>query len=470
MAGSNDKQAPLMLSVSGCRGIVGASLTPGLVCEYVGAFAGWLRDRGGGDTDSPIVVGRDGRAGGEVPHALAMGALRAAGFDVVDLGVAMTATVGVMIDHHDAAGGVVLTASHNPAEWNGIKCLVAPGSAPAPSDAEEILTRYRAGAPLLAGHDALGAARADDTSAHVHVGRVLKALSEIADLDRIKGRAFKVALDSVNASGSRGGAMLLESLGCELVHLNAESSGVFPHTPEPTAKNLAGLCETVRGQRVDVAFAQDPDADRLAVVDESGGYIGEEYTLAISAQTMLRARGAGVIAANLSTSRMVDDIAQAAGGRVVRTPVGEANVVAGMRDAGDDCILGGEGNGGVIWPDVVDIRDSLSAMALTLAAMSATDAPISALVREIPSYSIGKRKLPIRDGLAAAAIRAVSEAHADQRVDTQDGVRVDFENERAWLHVRASNTEPILRLIAEAPDDDLASKILDDAGSLVDSL
>lgn len=461
--------APLMITVSGCRGIVGASLTPEVVCRFAGAFAGWLGERGGART---VVIGRDGRRGGDVVAQLAIAALRAAGLRVVDLGVATTATVGVMVTHHAADGGLVVTASHNPAEWNGLKAITREGCAPPAKDAAAIIERYRADRVALAPSGQMGRGDADATAAHVHVARVLDAVSKLVPLDRIKERRAHVALDSVNASGALGGRMLLEALGCRVTAINAETTGDFPHAPEPTKENLVGLCGQVKAARADVGFAQDPDADRLAIIDERGGYIGEEQTLVIGARPVLKAAGRGAtVAVNLSTSRMIDDVAKQTGARVVRSSVGEANVVEAM--VREKCVIGGEGNGGVIWPPVALIRDSLGAMALTLAAMAQEGCSVSALTGLTPRYAIVKRKVDLpagREGLAQRAGEAVAKKHAKERIDTQDGVRVDFEGKNAWLHVRGSNTEPIMRLIAEAPTEAEANAILDDAAKLVGAL
>jgi len=454
-----------MASVSGVRGIVGSSLTPEVVARFAGAFAGWLIE--GGGSGGAVVLGRDGRRGGEVVAQVAAGSLRAAGLRVIDLGVAMTATVGLMTRHHRALGGLVLTASHNPAEWNGLKPITGEGSAPAPEDAAAILGRFHAGDAAWACADHLGDIDADDTAAHNHVATVLEAIERVTPVSEIANRRFRVALDSVNASGSLAGPMLLEALGCSVERVACDGSGVFPHTPEPTEANLRSLCEAARGSDVDVAFAQDPDADRLAIVDERGRYIGEELTLALAARALLAGRSAAVVAANLSTSRMIDDVASELGFAVVRTPVGEANVVAAMR--GRDAALGGEGNGGVIWPEVVHVRDSLGAMALTLALMTREGTPLSGIVAALPSYAIVKRKAPVREGLAERAYAALKERFSGGRFDEQDGLRVDLDDPPSWVHVRPSNTEPILRVIAEAPTQQDAERLADEAERVIAS-
>jgi phosphomannomutase len=464
---------PLMLSVSGCRGVVGESFTPETICRFVGAFVSWLRQQPEHleQQSLRIVVSRDGREGGKVLLWLASAALRASGCDVISLDVATTPTTGLMVTRHNAAGGLVLTASHNPGQWNGIKPITHQGMAASLEQATRIIELYHADTPSWVPHDVHGTLHSDDTAAHAHVAVVLQAISKVVPLARIQDRGYKVVLDSVNASGARPGAMLLEALGCNLIHIHNEATGIFPHTPEPTRENLQGLCEHVKKHRADVGFAQDPDADRLAIIDNKAQYIGEEFTLVLASKALLDTSSTpanACLATNLSTSRMIEDIASAHGSRVIRTPVGEANVAAGM--LANNCPLAGEGNGGVIWPAVVGIRDSLSAMALTLALLTHHNTTLDAIVKTITPYHILKRKLPLRDNLAQAAIAALADHYANERLDTQDGLRIDLDSQSAWLHARASNTEPIFRLIAEAPEPSIAQAILDHAQTLIDSL
>lgn len=453
---------------------MGESLTPDVVARFAGSFIAFLRERPGSTIRPRIVLGGDGRRGALAVRYAAIAGLAAAGADVVDLGVATTPTIGVMVDHLRADGGIVLTASHNPAQWNGLKCLVAHekgAHAPPAALAARIIERFRADAPALAPHDAQGAVSSDDSSARVHVDRVLTAVDRVVGVDRIRARQFKVGVDCVNASGSEGARLLLEALACRATLLNADGSGVFPHPPEPTRENLASLSDSARRVGADVCFAQDPDADRLAILDEQAEYIGEEYTLVLACKAVAAGTRAPVFAANLSTSRMIDDVARELGGRVLRTPVGEANVVAAMLERG--AIIGGEGNGGVIWPDVCLIRDSISSMALVLALMARDGRPLSQIIRDVPAYVIDKRKCPVRPGLAEAACDALARRFDGERQDRQDGLRIDFDAQgpdAAWLHVRASNTEPILRLIAEARTAQRAGEILQDAEKVVGSL
>ncbi|MFM9958770.1 MAG: phosphoglucosamine mutase [Phycisphaerales bacterium] len=472
--------APLMLSVSGCRGIVGSSLTPERVARFVASALCWARSKRtepGSDQAMTVVLARDGRVGGAAIALSAAGALAAAGCRVVDLGVATTPTAGLMVRRLNADLGLVITASHNPAPWNGLKVLSAAGGAPMLADANDIVARFKSDAapwPWV-GSDRAGVLERNDSGPRLHVETVLGALEKLTPLRKIREKCFRVVLDSVNASGASAGRMLLESLGCLVVHLHAETSGVFPHTPEPTRENLTGLCDAVRTHKAAVGFAQDPDADRLALIDESGAYVGEEYTLALGVKSWLsmlspeRARGQKV-AANLSTSRMIDDVAASFGASVVRTAVGEANVVEGMHRAG--CLMGGEGNGGLIWPEVVPIRDSLVSMAFTLALMARTGKTLSACAVDTPAYAIVKRKIDVREGLAARAVAAVTAHYRAKNASLSDldGVRADFpiaSGGSGWVHVRASNTEPIIRLIAEAPRADQAEGVLDEVGAIV---
>lgn len=475
MSNAHGTDAPLMVSVSGLRGIVGASLTTDVINRYAHAYAAETRDRSG--VARPMVVlGRDGRAGGQPIHAATAAALSAAGCQVIDLDIATTPTVGVMVLHRRAQAGLVVTASHNPAQWNGLKPITDEGAAPSPEDARRLVKRFES---IQVPAPVAGPTQIDrDTSASgIHVSRVLKACERIDGFTSISARRPRVVLDSVNASGRIGGRKLLTTIGCDLVHINCDESGAFPHNPEPLAENLTGLCDEVKKQRADIGLAQDPDADRLAIVDERGVFIGEEYTLALAAYSLLSGLSTNsawsmprrTLAANLSTSRMLDDVAAKFGADVVRTPVGEANVVAGMRRTG--AVLGGEGNGGVIWPPVVPIRDSLVAMGLVLTLMCRTGKMLSELVSQMPSYAIEKRKLTLGDASAVAAAQsAVLKEFQGSRIDQQDGIRADLNlptGGAGWVHARASNTEPIFRLIAEAPTREAAAALLDRAQAAI---
>lgn len=460
---SANLEAALMLSVSGARGIVGRSMTPAVAARLTRAFAQDLIDRSA--RRGTVVIGRDGRPSGADLEAVAAATLDAMGFQPVRLGVATTPTTAIMVAHLGAVGGIVITASHNPIEWNGIKFLTARGSAPGAIDAQRIIDRFRNFEGDDATPQAGASAARDESAARVHVERILAHIEPAP----IAARRFKVVLDSVNASGGAAGRLLLERLGAHIVHLNGEPTGVFAHTPEPMRENLTDLAAQVAAHEADVGFAQDPDADRLAIIDERGRYIGEEYTFVLAAEQVLAQSGGGKsVAVNLSSSRMIDDVAASHGSRVFRTPVGEANVVEAMVRHG--CALGGEGNGGVIWPEICFVRDSLSGMALVLSLLARRGTALSEIVSAMPSYAIEKSKCAIRPGLAQRAIDALASRYREARQDTQDGLRLDWPDRGSWLHVRASNTEPILRLIAEARDQASASQLVREAQSIVASL
>jgi phosphomannomutase len=405
----------------------------------------------------------------------------------VDLGISTTPTTAVMTDliasrltHHEGGevvAGMELTASHNPQEWLGLKALLrtdlglhgASAAAPPAGLAAEIVERFKTGQVGAVPWNKLREIRDEENAATQHVEHALNALREegVSDDPEGLGEGLNVVLDSVNASGVEAGALMLEAMNVpEFMHLGCEETGVFPHTPEPVRENLGMLMESVREAGAHVGFAQDPDADRLAIVDERGVFIGEEYTLVLSVLAILEAmkrRGErtkdAVLAVNLSTSRMIEDVAARYGARVVRTAVGEANVVEAMKQHGS--VVGGEGNGGVIWPRVTYVRDSIAGMGLVLSLLEHGKRPLSEVVAGIPSYAIVKRKVDLaRKEDAAPAVAKIAQAYAGERVDLQDGVRVDFDAARSWLHVRASNTEPIMRLIAEAPDAAGAERVL----------
>ena len=502
--------APLIVGVSGLRGIVGESLTPEVAVRYAGAFASWLWEQKRLSERRTVYLARDGRRGGEATAALVRGALLASGCDVVDIGVATTPPAGAIMRFDGGDGCVIITASHNPAEWNGLKLLIPDRkidqndlaamstaemeafqesligpAAPNKATAEEIIDRFEQGLAFWRSNERAGRLDLNSGATSRHVEMIVERTPGAGYWNPLPVR-FRAVLDSVNCSGADGAAGLIDRLGSSSVNLHGDGSGIFPHTPEPTAENLSGaggLCDAVPGLKADVGFAQDPDADRLAIVDEKGRYIGEEYTLALCAESVLAAETERrrdeeterpVLVANLSTSRMIDDVAAQHGGRVVRTPVGEANVVEVMKKLkaeGQNVVLGGEGNGGVIWPEVVYVRDSLGSMALVLSLMARTGKTVSELVAQIDSYSPGgkgyaivKRKVEIASKAdAQPAVDKVAKAfggRADATIDLQDGVRVDLPEQGVWVHVRASNTEPIMRLIAEAPTDEAAGSIL----------
>ena len=436
----------LMIGVSGMRGTIGGTLTPLVVSRMAGAFAAWLKANAkpANGKHFTLVLGRDSRPSGTWVRDAAVATLTASGIEVIDLEIVTTPGVAMMVKHLGADAGMVVTASHNPIEWNGLKLLNRNAVAPPPLDANDIVAMYHDHRTAFVRVQDLIAPRKSGQTHALHVQRVL----EHVDVLGISSRRLKVVLDSVNGAGGVATAMLLSRLGCQVVHMNATPDGQFPHEPEPTAKNLTGLCDEVRRQKASVGFAQDPDADRLAVVDENGNYIGEEYSLVLAAKWIMSRKAGAVAVTNLSSSRMLDDIAAAHGGRVIRTPVGEANVIDCMLS--NHATIGGEGNGGVIDPRIVTCRDSLVGIAYVLQLMAATNKSIGQLVGEIPHYEIVKTKFDCKREDADRAVEAIKKQFAHERTDTQDGIRIDWEN--AWVHARPSNTEPIMRIFAEAPD------------------
>jgi phosphomannomutase len=435
----------LMIGVSGMRGTIGGTLSPTVVTQMAGAFAVWLKEtaKPASGKNLRVVFGRDSRPSGFWVRDCAVGALVASGIDVIDLDVVTTPGVAMMVKHLAADAGIVVTASHNPIQWNGLKFLNAQGIAPPKSDADRIIRLYNDQKTGYVRVEDLIAPKKNTETHALHIKRVL----DHVDVLGISTRRYKVVLDSVNGAGCVATATLLNKLGVQLVHLNATPDGQFPHEPEPTEANLTALAAEVKRQKAGVGFAQDPDADRLAIIDENGRYIGEEYSLALCAKWLL-SKHPGVAVTNLSTSRMLDDVASQTGSRVVRTPVGEANVVETMLR--EKAVVGGEGNGGVIDPRIVLGRDSLVGMAYVLQLMAATGKSLSQLVADIPRYDIVKTKFTCRREDADRAVAALKKEFASEKADTQDGIRIDWPD--AWVHARPSNTEPIMRIIAEAPD------------------
>jgi len=448
----------LIISVSGVRGIVGENLTASVAADYGCAFGTFLKNRQlesgdrGGEVRLSVCIGRDSRPSGQMLQSAVTEGLCAVGIDVIDLGVVTTPGVGIMARQLRCGGGVVVTASHNPYQYNGIKLLLGNGIAP-PVDAAEQIKQY-----FCDKHFALvdsancGKVASNEQTDATHIARVLA----IVDKEAIAARRFKIVLDSVNGAGGRITKKMLAELGCVVSAINDEPTGLFVHGPEPTAENLTGLCEEVKTKQAEIGFALDPDGDRLAIVDDAGNYIGEEYSLALAAKYIFSKR-TGKAATNLSTSRMIDDIAEEAGGQVIRTAVGEANVAAAMLE--HDCVIGGEGNGGVIDLRVGPVRDSLVGIALVLQLMVETGKTISQLVGEIGGYYMSKDKFAAEQNQTQQILDSVKKTFADAKLDTTDGCRFDFDD--GWLHLRVSNTEPVMRIIVEAKDQRTAQKYID---------
>ncbi len=435
-----------MVSVSGMRGIVGKDLTPELVARHAAALGAWARSNG-----KPLVVlGRDARTSGPMFARAATAGLMSVGADVIDVGVAPTPTVQLAVEHHHAGAGLILTASHNPIEWNALKLVGPDGIFLDGTEGARVRALAEAG-PARSSWDGVGSVREDREAIGRHLAQVV-ALPHI-NLQAIRGRRFRVALDCVRGAGGTTMPALLEQLGCEVRAINTETDGRFPRPPEPVPENLGDLSRLVRETGAEIGFAVDPDVDRLALVDEQGEPIGEDYTLAFAVRAVLGRSPAGgpaepppVVVANLSTSLVVEDAARLGGARFVRAAVGEANVARSIRDEG--AVIGGEGNGGVILPYLHIGRDAPVGVALILHLLAASGQSVSQLVGSQNRYRIVKAKAPRGNELAPVygRLRArFSEAEAD----TRDGLRLAWPDR--WVHVRPSGTEPIVRFIAEAP-------------------
>ena len=440
----------LIISISGMRGIIGKNLSPSIAVDYGCGFGTFLKKLCG-EKRLKVCIGQDSRPSGQMLKSAVASGLCAVGIDVVDLGIVTTPCVGIMVRQLECAGGVIITASHNPVQYNGIKLLMDNGIAPSPESAGQIKKFYFDKQFDFVDSINCGKIISCDETDAAHIQKVLS----LVDKDKIASKKFKVVLDSVNGAGGRITKKLLAELGCEVKAINDEPTGLFAHTPEPTAENLVGLCDVVKKEKPQIAFAQDPDADRLAIVDEKGTYIGEEYTLALAAKYIFSHKK-GSAAVNLSTSRMIDDIARDNGSVVYRTPVGEANVAAAMLE--HDCVIGGEGNGGVIDLRVGPIRDSLVGIALTLQLMADTDKKISQLAGEIGSYYMKKEKFVADKDQALKIQDSAKEYFVGAKLDTRDGYRFDFDD--GWVHLRTSNTEPVMRIIVEAKDKAIAEKYI----------
>ena len=434
----------LMVSVSGVRGRVGEALSPEVVARFAAAFGAWAVGRRGAGESRAVVLGRDSRVSGALFHRVARSALEAVGAQVIDIGLTTTPTCQMAVEHHRAAGGLMLSASHNPIEWNALKLIGPTGLFLSAAEGAEMRAGMERGI-RYATWDALGATTADDDAARRHVDAVLAL--PFLDVDAIRRRRFRVALDACHGAAAVIVPLLLERLGCAVTAIGMEPDGRFPRPPEPVAENLGDLQALVRESGADVGLAVDPDVDRLALVSEEGVAIGEDYTLALAARLVLAHRE-GPVVTNLSTSQVVDDVARAAGSRVIRAPVGEVNVALRMRDEGAP--IGGEGNGGVILPELHLGRDAPLGIALVLQLLLAEARPLSAIVADHPRYVIVKDKLDRPAGVSLDTVyAALLGEFPDAERDTQDGLRLAWPDR--WVHVRPSGTEPIVRVIAEAP-------------------
>lgn len=449
----------LMVSVSGIRGRVGGALTPEVIAKYAAGFGAWASRRGGSNR---IVVGRDSRVSGPMFHRVVLSALQSVGCTVIDIGLTTTPTCQLAVEHHDAAGGLMISASHNPIEWNALKFIGSSGLFLENAEGVEMRALVDKAIPR-ARWDALGTIQGDDRAVQRHLDRVLSI--PYLDIDGIRRRRFRVALDCVRGAGAVIMPALLDRLGCEVSAINLETDGRFPRPPEPVAENLGQLERLVLDSKSAIGLAVDPDVDRLALVSDAGVAIGEDFTLALAARLVLKHRRGSVVT-NLSTSRIVEDVATEAGVSVIRAPVGEVNVAVRMRDEGAP--IGGEGNGGVILSEVHLGRDAPVGTALILQLLHEENRPLSRIVADLPRYVIVKDKLDRPSASLDTVYESLRAAFPGAAADSQDGLRLSWADR--WVHVRPSGTEPIVRVIAEAPTDSEARELVSRSRAPLDAL
>ncbi len=445
-----------IISVSGLRGIVGESLNPLVAGMYALAFSA-------STPPGPFVITRDSRPSGAVLADVVHALLNSAGRPTVDAAVAATPTTGILIRQLRAAGGIQISASHNPIEYNGIKLFSAEGRVVPKNLGQQVLERYREHQVDWVRHDRLGFRSTCKNTISEHQMLVSKTV----DVDAIRRCKFKILLDSNHGAGALLGERLLDVLDCQVTLLGGAPDGRFAHLPEPTADNLRSVGEKVRELGVDVAFCQDPDADRLALIDAAGRYIGEEYTLAICLEHLLRTasegkhphpRKKGPVVINCASSRMSEDITKKYGVPLFRSAVGEANVVDLMLEK--NAMFGGEGNGGPIDPEVGFVRDSFVGIAQVLDAMAARNQPLANLADELPRYAMVKRKATVELEKVPTLLDKAATAFKHLPCDRLDGLRIDHGD--AWVLLRGSNTEPIIRVFAEAPTEERANRLCDE--------
>lgn len=436
----------LMVSVSGIRGVVGQSFTPPVIQKFAAAF--------GLTMGKKIVVGRDSRVTGEMVERLVIGTLSAVGCDVVSVGIAPTPTIQIAVESLEADGGIAITASHNPIEWNALKLIGPDGLFLDEDQGRKVVELSDASGFEYKSWDGIGDIQNYDHAIRDHQDHILRL--PFLDLEALRSRRFKVAIDCVNGAGSLFFPQFLAGLGCEVFEVNTVPDGRFPHTPEPLPQNLTGLMEMVKESKVDIAFATDPDSDRLAILDEKGNPLVEEYTLALAVNFIL-SKKPGTVVVNASTTMAIDDIASLYGAPVIRTKVGEIHVAKRMRE--EKAVIGGEGNGGVILPDIHLGRDAPIAAVIALQHLLEFGGTISELRGSLPQYTMVKRKIEIGKTDPDRILETLQAAHKDDHIDLIDGLKVLYE--KSWVHLRKSNTEPIIRVYAEAQTADQAERLAD---------
>ncbi|MDR0336478.1 MAG: phosphoglucosamine mutase [Planctomycetaceae bacterium] len=451
----------LIISVSGLRGIIGETLTLDVAMRYIAAFSASM-------PSGCFVITRDSRPSGSMFADVIHAVLNASGRPTIDAAIAATPTTGLLIRQFGAVGGIQISASHNPSEFNGIKLFSGEGRVIPKQYGETIREYYQKSKFNWVAHNQLGIRTFCNNTITQHRRAIMQTINNEAIADR----KFKVLLDANHGAGAIFGDWLLEELGCEVTILGEQPNGQFLHPPEPIAENLQDVCRHVQKLNVDIAFCQDPDADRVAIIDANGRYVGEEYTITLCLEQLLRTtenpqhphrRKKGAVVINCATSRMNEDIAQKYGVPIFRSAVGEANVVDLMLEK--EAMFGGEGNGGPIDPEVGLVRDSFVGIALVLDAMATTGKTIAQLVDELPQYALVKRKINVELDKVPAILDKTTTAFRHLPCDRLDGLRIDHGN--AWTLLRGSNTEPIMRIFAEAPTKLLANRLCDEIEQII---
>lgn len=446
----------LIESISGIRGIVGPGLTPQRIVNYVSAFGQWM------DGDR-VIVGRDSRPTGLLIRQLVIATLRAKGIEVCDIGIVPTPTVQLMTERLNAAGGIQITASHNPEQWNGLKFISADGIFLNAAQVTELFDLLEKDEFIFETWENIGDVREIHGSIDQHIESALDL--SMVDPDAIAEKKFKVVIDAVNGAGSVALPALLEQLGCEVFPLNCVPNGLFPHEPEPLPENLTQLCNAVKKNGADLGIVVDPDADRCGLVDENGEYLVEEYTLTMAVDTVLnylsdhnRPQLKKPVVTNLSTTLAIEKVADKYGAKVLRTPVGEINVAEKMAEI--EAVIGGEGNGGVMLAESHLGRDSLVATALVLQRLTESGMTVREYFESLPQFRMSKNKIEIGDSNPDEILEKMKSEGDDASVDNQDGVKLTWSDR--WVHMRKSNTEPIIRVYAEASDKDKADNLAQD--------
>jgi phosphomannomutase len=426
----------LMVSVSGIRGIIGDGLDPQVLVKYTSAYADFCGI-------GKIVVGSDGRITGEMVRNVVIGTLLAKGNDVIDIGICPTPTVLFNVKKLKAVGGIQLSASHNPNQWNALKLLNRNGEFMTPEENIEMLKLLGNADKNFVEWNKLGNIRKYDKGLDDHIEAVLKM--PYINLAKIRRKKFKVVLDCVNGAGAYSMPKLLSELGCKVIEMNCEKTGIFPRLPEPIPENLTATMRAVKKHKADIGIVVDPDVDRLVLITEKGEPFGEENTITQAVKFFLsKKKGNAVV--NLSTTRAVDAVAKENNCHVFRSPVGEANVVKKMKEV--NAVIGGEGSGGVIVPKVVFGRDALTGTVIMLQHLLEFKGKMSELKKSLPQYFIAKKKIELGSTNPDEVIKSLLEKYKYEQINLEDGLRIDFDNH--WVHFRKSNTEPIIRCIVEA--------------------